>query len=70
MTFAVEVSGDFCLLCIMGDVVEVGLEPLLQTVFGLSHILFATTFAGNAVDNIVAITCHVGLGIVLTARGL
>ena len=30
-------------LCIAGDVVEVGLEPLFQTVFGLSHILFATT---------------------------
>ena len=70
MTFTVEVSRDFCLLCIMGDVVEVGLEPLFQTVFGLSHILFATTFAGDAVDNIVAIACHVGLGIVLTARGL
>ena len=70
MTFAVEVSGDFCLLCIMGDVVEVGLEPLFQTVFGLSHILFATTFAGDAIDNIVAIACHVGLGKVLTARGL
>ena len=50
----------------MGDVVEVELEPLFQTVFGLSHILFATTFAGDAVDNVVAIACHVGLGIVLT----
>ena len=70
MTFAAEVSGDVCLLCIIGDVVEVGFEPLFQTAFGLSHILFATTFAGDAIDNIVAIARHVGLGKVLTARGL
>ena len=54
----------------MGKEVEVRLEPLFQTVFGLSDILFATTFAGDAVDNIVAIVCHVGFGIELTARGL
>ena len=54
----------------MSHVVEVGLEPLFQTVLGLSHILFAATFAGDAVDNVVAIVCHVGFGIVLTAYGL
>ena len=54
----------------MGDVVEVGLEPLFQAVLGLSHILFDTTLAGDAVDNVVAIACHVGLGIVLPAHGL
>ena len=70
MAFVVEVSRHFCLLYIIGDVVEVGLEPLFQAVLGLSHILFATTFVGDAVDDVDAIACHIGLGILLPARGL
>ena len=46
------------------------MEPLFQTVLALTHILFAATFAGDAVDSIVAIAGHFGFGIVLTGRGL
>ena len=41
------------------DVVEVVLEPEGQCAFGLSNILFETTFARDAVNDVGAFAAHI-----------
>ena len=43
----------------MHHLVEVTLESLFQAVFGLTYILFLASSAGDAVDEVVALACHV-----------
>ena len=43
----------------MCDLVEMRFEPFLQTILSLSHILFSTAFACDAVYQIVAVTAYI-----------
>ena len=59
MSISVEMSGHFSFLHVMHHLVEVTLELLFQAVFGLAYILFLASSAGDAVDEVVAVACHV-----------
>jgi hypothetical protein len=54
---------------LVGDVVVVALEPVHESTFGLAHILFVTSQAGNAVDKVIALTADVGHGRICAPRG-
>ena len=51
----VEMSRHFSLLWFMGDLVEVRLEPLFDTVFCLAYILFPARGTGDAIHNVIAV---------------
>ena len=53
----------------MHHLVEVTLESLFQAVFGLAYILFLASSAGDAVDEVVALACHVFRAIFSTCDG-
>ena len=59
MSISVEMSQHFRFLHVMHHLVEMALEPLFQTVLGLTHILFLASSAGDAVDQVVAVARHV-----------
>ena len=59
VSISVEMSGHFGFLHIMHYQVEVPLEYLFQTVLGLANILFFASSAGYAIDQVVAVACHV-----------
>ena len=56
MSISIEMSGHFGFLHVMHHLVEVALESLFQAVFGLAYILFLASSAGDAVDEVVAVT--------------
>ena len=43
----------------MNDLVEMGLKPLFQTIFGLAYILFATFATNDTVEQVVDVAAHV-----------
>ena len=49
MVWKVEVFAYFTFLPIVANVVEMGLEPIHKAVFCLSYILYAATFACEAI---------------------
>ena len=51
----------------MQYLVEVPLESLFQTILGLTHILFAASSAGYAVDQVVAVVGHIMFHLVFSA---
>ena len=51
----------------MHYLIEMPLESLFQTVFGLAHILFFASSAGYTVYQIVAVACHVVFRVVFSA---
>ena len=59
MSIPIEMSRHFGFLHGMHHLVEVTLESLFQAVFGLAYILFLTSSAGDAVDEVVAVAGHV-----------
>ena len=59
MSIPIEMSRHFGFLHVMHHLVEVTLESLFQAVFGLAYILFLTSSAGDAVDEVVAVAGHV-----------
>ena len=67
MIALVEVSRHFSLLLFMGNLVEVRLEPLLDTVFCLAHILFPTSATRDAINNVIAVASNLCSGMVFSA---
>ena len=59
VSIPIEMSRHFGFLHVMHHLVEVTLESLFQAVFGLAYILFLTSSAGDAVDEVVAVAGHV-----------
>ena len=55
----VEMFGHLCLFRILNDLVEVDLEPLFQSIFGLTYILVATFVVGDAVDQVIVVATRV-----------
>ena len=55
MSISVEMSRHFRFLRVVHHLVEMTLEPLFQTVLGLTDILFLASSAGDAVDQVVAV---------------
>ena len=62
----VEVSGHFSFLWFMGNLVEMRLEPLFDTVFCLAYILFSTRGAGDTIHNVIAVASGLCLGMVFS----
>ena len=59
MSISVEMSRHLRFLRVVHHLVEMTLEPLFQTVLGLTDILFLASSAGDAVDQVVAVARHV-----------
>ena len=66
----VEVSGHFVFLWFMGDLVEVRLKPLFDTVFCLAYILFPARATRDAIHNVIAVASGLCSGMVLSAGHL
>ena len=70
MSWKVEVFTYFALWLVVGCIVEMCLESVHQAVLCLSHILLVTTFAGEAVNQVRALTSDVVFGNKLPAQGV
>ena len=66
----VEVSGHFGFLWFMGNLVEVCLKPLFDTVFCLAYILFPARAARDAIHNVLAVASGLCSGMVFSAGHL
>ena len=66
----VEVSGHFVFLWFMGDLVEVRLKPLFDTVFCLAYILFPARATRDAIHNVIAVASGLCSGMVLSVGHL
>ena len=70
MSMLVEVSAYFTHRSVVTYVVKVGLEPVHKTVFGLSHILYATSLARKTIDDIGALASDVEFHCVFSTSGV
>ena len=68
MAWRVEVSPYFTVRSVVTGVVEVGLEPVHQTFFGLPNVLYATTFACKAIQHIGTLASDVVFRYILSTR--
>ena len=62
----VEVSGHFSFLWFMGNLVEMRLEPLFDTVFCLAYILFPACATRVTIHNVIAVASGLCSGMVFS----
>ena len=67
VSILVEMSRHFSFLHVVHYLVEVTLEPLFQTVLSLTYMLLLASPTGDAVDQVVAIACHIVFGAIFPA---
>ena len=68
MVWKVEVFRYLTVWFVVTNLVEVVLEPVHETIFGLAYILYPATFAGETVDKIGAFAGAVVPGLVAPIR--
>ena len=44
---------------VVADVIEMGLEPVHDAIFGLSYVLFSACLAGHTINHIGAFACDI-----------